>query len=61
MTQKHGKKPKVLRVKSALYDPGDFSVTIAVSGFKAGKAAKVTITGLEGADGTAIPQIITGL
>ena len=53
VTQKHGKRVKVLPVKSALYDPGNFSVTISVGGFKTGKAAQVTITGLTGADGAA--------
>ncbi len=61
VTQKHGKKAKVLRVKSALYDPGNFSVTISVAGFKTGKATQVTITGLEGADGAAIPEIVSRL
>jgi hypothetical protein len=61
VTQKHGKKVKVLPVESALYDPGDFSVTIAVGGFKAGKAGQVTIAGLAGADGAATPPITTGL
>ncbi len=56
VTQKQGKKVKVLRVKSALYDPSNFSVTISVAGFNTGKAAQATITGLEGADGAAIPQ-----
>ena len=50
VTQKQGKKVKVLRVKSALYNPGDFSITISVGGFKTGKPARVTITGLDGAD-----------
>ena len=56
LTQKHGKKSKVLRIKSALYNPSNFSVTVSVAGFSTGKAAQVTITGLEGADGAAIPQ-----
>ena len=55
VTQKHGKKVKVLPVKSALYNPSNFSVTISVGGFKTGKAAQVTIAGLAGADGAAIP------
>jgi hypothetical protein len=61
VTQKQGKKAKVLRVKSALYDPSSFSVTISVAGFNTGKAAKVTVAGLEGANGAAIPQISRGL
>ena len=61
VTQKHGKKPKVLRVKSAVYDPSNFSVTISVAGFNTAKPTQVTITGLEGADGAAIPQVVTGL
>jgi len=56
VTQKHGKKPKILRVKSALYNPINFSVTISVNGFNTGKATQATVTGLEGADGTAIPE-----
>jgi len=60
-TQKNGKKAKVLRVKSALYNPSNFSVTISVSGFNAGKATQATITGLEGSDGTAIPEIVSSL
>ncbi len=61
VTQKHGKKVKVLPVKSALYNPSNFSVTISVGGFKTGKAAQATIAGLAGANGAAIPQIVTGL
>ena len=61
VTQKQGKKVKVLPVKSALYNPSNFSVTISVGGFKTGKAAKVTIARLAGANGAAIPQIVTGL
>ncbi len=61
MTQKHGKKVKVLPVESALDNPGNFSVTITVGGFKTGKAAQVTIAGLVGANEAAIPQIATGL
>ena len=60
VTQKHGKKAEVLRVKSALYNPSDFSITISVAGFQTGKPAQVTITGLAGADGVTIPQILTG-
>jgi hypothetical protein len=59
VTQKQGKRVKVLRVESALYDPGNFSVTLSVGGFKTGKAAQVTITGLAGVDGEAIPPITT--
>ena len=61
MTQKHGKKAKVLRVKSALYNPSDFSVTISVAGFQTGKPAQAVITGLAGADGAAISPVVTGL
>jgi len=61
VTQKLGKKVKVLPVTSALYNPSNFSVTISVSGFKTGTAAQVTIAGLAGANGEAIPQIMTGL
>jgi YVTN family beta-propeller protein len=61
VTQKHGKKPKVLRLKSALYDPSNFSVTISVAGFNTAKRTQVAITGLVGADGAAIPEVITGL
>ena len=59
MTQKNGKKPKVLRVKSARYNPGNFSVTISVAGFNTAKKTQVTIAGLEGADGAAIPEIVS--
>jgi sugar lactone lactonase YvrE len=59
VTQKQGKKAKVLRVKSALYNSSDFSVTISVSGFNTGKPAQVNITGLAGADGATIPQVVT--
>ncbi len=61
VTQKQGKKVKVLRVKSAVDNSGNTRVTIRVGGFKTGKAAQALITGLEGAGGAAIPQIITGL
>jgi hypothetical protein len=61
VTQKHGKKVKVLPVESALYNPSNFSVTITVGGFKTGKAAQATIAGLVGANGAAIPQITSGL
>jgi hypothetical protein len=61
VTQKHGKKAKVLLVKSALDNSSNTSVTITVSGFKTGKPAQAVITGLAGANGAAIPQIITGL
>ena len=61
VTQKHGKKPKVLGVRSALYSPSNFSVTISVAGVNTGKATQVTITGLDGANGVAIPEILTGL
>jgi hypothetical protein len=60
VTQKLGKKVKVLPVKSALYNPRNFSVTISVNGFQTGKAL-VTIVGLAGANGAAIPQIMSGL
>ena len=61
VTQKHGKRVKVLPVESALYNPSNFSVTITVGGFKTGKAAQATIAGLVGANAAAIPQIATGL
>jgi hypothetical protein len=61
VTQKNGKKVKALPVKSAAYNPGNFSVTISVVGFKTGKAAQVTIAGLVGANGAAISQIVSGL
>ena len=61
MTQKLGRKVKVLPVKSAVYNPSNFSVTISVGGFKTGNAAQVTIAGLAGANGEAIPQFMTGL
>ncbi len=60
-TQKHGKKPKVLRVKSAHYSPSNFSVTISVAGVNTAKPTQVTITALEGADGAAIPQVVSRL
>jgi hypothetical protein len=59
--QKHGKKGKVLRVKSASYNPSNFSVTISVAGFNTGKTTEVTITGLEGADDVAIPEFVSRL
>jgi hypothetical protein len=61
VTQKQGKKVKVLRVKSALYDPSNFSVTISVAGFNTAKTTHVTIAGLEGAYGAAIAQITSKL
>ena len=61
VTQKKGKKVKVLTVKSAVDNPSNTSVTISVAGFKTGKPAKAVITGLSGSNGAAIPQIITGL
>lgn len=61
VTQKNGKKVKVLPVKSASYDSSTFDVTLAVAGFKTGKAAQATISGLAGANGAAIAQIVTGL
>jgi hypothetical protein len=59
VTQKHGKKFKTLPVSSASYS--DNTVTIAVGGFKSNKAGQVTIVGLVGADGAALPQIVTGV
>ena len=59
MTQKHGKRVKVLPVNSAFYDPGNFRVTLSVGGLRTGKAAQLTITGLTGADGADIPPITT--
>jgi hypothetical protein len=61
VTPKHGKKPKVLRVKSARYNPSNFSVTISVSGFQTSKPAQAVITGFAGGNGVAIPQIISGI
>jgi sugar lactone lactonase YvrE len=61
VAQKHGKKFKVLPVESASYNPANFSATISVGGFNAGKAGQVIITGLAGANGAAIPQITSGL
>jgi hypothetical protein len=61
VTQKHGKKVKVLTVESAVDDPSNTSVTISVGGFKTGKPAQAVITGLSGSNGAAIPKIITGL
>ena len=61
MTQKQGKKAKVLRVKSALYSPSNFSVTISVSGFNARKAVQATIEGLAGANGAAIAEFVSRL
>jgi hypothetical protein len=61
VTQKHGKKTKVLRVKSAVYNPGNFSVTISVAGFNTAKTTQVAIAGLERADGAAIPEIVSRL
>jgi sugar lactone lactonase YvrE len=61
VTQKSGKKAKVLRVKSALYNPSNFSVAISVAGFSTSKTTQVTIAGLEGADGTAIPEFVSRL
>ena len=61
MTQKHSKKGKVLRVKSAFYNPSNFSVTISVAGFNTSKTTEVTITGLDGSDGAAIPEFVTRL
>jgi hypothetical protein len=61
VTQKHGKKGKVLRVKSAFHNPSNSSVTISVAGFNTGKTAEVTITGLVGADEAAIPGFVSRL
>jgi hypothetical protein len=61
VTQKNGKKAKVLRVKSALYIPSNLSVTISVAGFQTSKPAQVTIDGFAAADGFAIPEITSGL
>jgi sugar lactone lactonase YvrE len=61
VTQRHGRKINVLPVTSALDGPGNSSVTITLGGFKTGKPAQVTITGLVGANGAAIPQITSGL
>jgi hypothetical protein len=56
VTQKQGKKVKVLRVNSALDNSSNTSVTIMVGGFKTGKPAQAIITGLAGANGAAIPE-----
>jgi hypothetical protein len=61
VTQKRGKKVKVLPVESAVYSPANFSVAIVVGGFKSNKPGQVTIVGLAGANGKAIPQIVSGL
>ena len=61
VTQKHGKKTKVLRVKSAFYNSSEFSITISVGGFQTSKPAQATIEGLAAADGDAIPEIVSGL
>ena len=61
VTQKHGKKVKVLTVESAVDNSSNTSVTIRVGSFKTGKRARAVITGLSGANGAAIPEIITGL
>ena len=60
VTQKQGKKVKVLPVKSAVDNPGNFSVTISVGGFKTGKAAKAIITGWPEPTGRQFPRSITG-
>ena len=51
----------MLRVKSAVYDPSNFSIVISVGSFTSGKPTLVVISGLEGADGAAISPITTGL
>jgi hypothetical protein len=62
VTQKQrGKKFKVLRLNSAVYDPGDFTIVISVGSFTSGKPALAVISGLAGADGAAISPITTGL
>ncbi len=62
VTQKQrGKKFKVLRVKSAVYVPGNFTIVISVGSFTSGKPALAVISGLAGADGAAISPITTGL
>ena len=61
VTQKKGRKLKVLRVKSAVENSSNTSVTITVGSFQTGKAAQAVITGLTGADGAAISPITTGL
>ena len=61
VTQKQGKKARILRVRSALYNPSNFSVTISVKGFNTGETTQVTITGLAGANGVAIPEFVSRL
>jgi hypothetical protein len=61
LTQAHGKKTKVLPIASAGGNFGNDSVTLAVSGYKANRAAQVTVTGLAGANGAGIAPIVTGL
>jgi hypothetical protein len=61
VTQKNGKKVKTLPVISAVYNPGNFSVTISVGGFKTEPSASVTITGLVGANGAPISRIVSRL
>ena len=61
MTQKQGKKTKVLQIKSASYDPSSDSVTLAVTGYKRGKPVQATIAGLVGANGVAVAPFTTGL
>ncbi len=61
VTQKKGRKVKVLWVKSALDNSSKTSVTITVGAFQSGKPAQAVITGLTGADGAAISPITTRL
>jgi hypothetical protein len=60
LTQRHGRKTKVLRVKSASYNPSSDAVTLAVTGYKRGWSVQATITGLVGADGVAVAPFETG-
>ena len=61
VTQKQGKKVKVLRIKSAVDNSSNTRVTITVGGFKTGKPAQALITGLFGANGEPIPEVISSL
>ena len=61
VTVKNGKKLKVLAVKGVIYNSGNFSVTISVAGFSIGKKTNITITGLLGANGAVIAQILSKL
>jgi hypothetical protein len=59
VTQAIGRKIKVLSVLSASY--GNNTVTLSIAGYKAGKPAQATITGLVGANGAGVAPVVTGL